>query len=61
MLVDVYNSILTSEVPEVMKVAYKLIIAKKGKDSKLMDNYRGITIASIFGKILELVACREED
>ena len=56
MLVSVYNEILsTGTVPEIMKVAYKLPIAKKGKDSRIMDNYRGITIASLFGKILELL------
>ena len=55
-LVNVYNSILASrDVPEVMEVVYKLPIAKKGIDSQLMDNYRGIMIASIFCEILELL------
>ena len=42
-------------VPQAMKSAYKIPIAKKGKDPLQMDNYRGITITSIFGKVLETI------
>ena len=28
-------------------------IHKKGKDPKSMDNYRGITVTSVFGKLFE--------
>ena len=42
-------------VPESFKQAYKLPIPKKGKDNKIQDNHRGITIAPIFGKLLEIL------
>ncbi len=55
-VLNIINSVLRSgKVPDEMKIAYKLPIPKKGKDIRLMDNYRGITITSMFGKILELV------
>ena len=28
-------------------------VLKKGKDSKLLENYKGITVTAIFGKIFE--------
>ncbi len=36
-----------------MKSGYKLPIPKKGKSTLLCTNHRGITITSIFGKVLE--------
>ena len=48
------------KVPEVLKCAYKLPIPKKGKDPKLMDHHRGITIAPLIGKVLEIVCMEEE-
>ena len=46
-------------VPEILKLAFKLPIPKKGKDAKLQDNHRGITIAPILGKVLEIICLRE--
>ncbi len=55
-LLEIINKVITSgHVPEEMKVSYKLPIPKKGKDQRVMDNYRGITITSLFGKLLELI------
>ena len=42
--------------PEIMKQSYKIPIPKRNKDSRIQDNYRGITIAPILGKILEMIA-----
>ena len=43
------------KVPPSLKRAYKLPIHKKGKDPLLMDCYRGISITSVFAKVLELI------
>ena len=49
-----FNTIAhTSEIPIEMKSGYKLSIPKKGKSTLLCTNHRGITITSIFGKVLE--------
>ena len=50
-------------VPDALRSAYKIPIAKKDKDPLIMDNYRGITITSIFSKLLEhicLTYCKED-
>ena len=47
-------------VPARMKTAYKIPIPKNGKDSRLLDNFRGITIAPIFQKTLEIVTANTE-
>ena len=47
-------------VPDNMKLAYKLMLPKPGKDSKRMDNFRGITVASILLKILESICLMVE-
>ena len=47
-------------IPNSLKSAYKLMIPKPGKDSSLMDNYRGITIAPILLKVLEYI-CMEDN
>lgn len=47
-------------IPEGMKLAYKIPIPKSGKDNRLLDNHRGITIAPILLKTLEVVAANEE-
>ncbi|XP_064638324.1 uncharacterized protein LOC135494338 [Lineus longissimus] len=63
-LTAIFNSIMKAKkAPKIMKTAYKIPIPKKGKDSLLLDNYRGITITSIFGKLLELIClmCTEKD
>lgn len=58
--VIINNILQMRQVPESLKEAYKLPIPKKGKDPKVKDNYRGITIASIFLKVLETVCLQEE-
>ena len=53
-LTTVFNNILQlRKSPNMTKHSYKLPIPKKGKDKLQMDNHRGITITSIFGKVLE--------
>lgn len=44
-----------ASVPSKAKSGYKLAIAKKGKDPKERNNYRGITITALVGKIVEHV------
>ena len=46
-------------VPSQIKEAYKIMIPKPGKDSRVMDNWRGITITTIILKILEII-CRKK-
>ena len=41
------------EIPNIFKTGYITPVHKKGKDVKSIGNYRGITVASIFGKIFE--------
>lgn len=63
-LTRMVNLILEAgKIPEVARSAYKLPIPKKGKDARLMDNYRGITVTSIFGKLIEAICleqCKEQ-
>ena len=60
-ITQILNRILGEKrIPGILKEAYKLMIPKPGKDIRDRDNYRGITIASILLKILEII-CMEED
>ena len=53
-LVMLFNSILElSYIPTSFKEGMVVPVPKKGKDHRLTDNYRGITITSIIGKVLE--------
>ena len=55
-LLALLNRILTDGIiPDSMKEAYKIVLPKPGKDHKLMDNYRGITIAGLLMKLLEIL------
>ena len=55
-IVEIFNEILTTKkVPEQFKSGIINPIHKKGKDPRHFENYRGITISSIFGKLLESV------
>ena len=59
-VLDVMASLFTQiirqgVVPESMKIAYKVPVPKKGKDLKIMDNYRGIAIIPLLCKTLELI------
>ena len=53
-LVIFFNAIISSgEIPKAFKSGILHPIHKKGKDPKSMDNYRGITVTSVFGKLFE--------
>ena len=55
-LTCILNNIINSRtVPEILKEAFKITIPKKGKDARIQDNHRGITIAPIIGKVLEKI------
>ena len=48
------NEIITlAEVPPILKNGHLTPILKKGKDKTLPGSYRGITVTSVIGKILE--------
>ena len=58
-LAALFNSIITcSYVPPAFKKGMVIPVPKKGKDARVTDNYRGITITSIIGKVLEHVVQR---
>ena len=49
-----FNSIISErKVPESFKTGIITPVLKKGKDSKSMENYRGITVSATFGKLFE--------
>ena len=53
-ITDLVNKILsTSEVPHILKLGHLTPILKKGKEKTVPGNYRGITVTSLIGKILE--------
>ena len=55
-IVEIFNEILrTKKVPEQFESGIINPIHKKGKDPRHFENYRGITISSILGKLLESV------
>jgi hypothetical protein len=47
-------------IPHRMKLSYKIALPKSGKDNRLLDNHRGITIESIFMKTLEIMVANLE-
>ena len=48
------NKILSDKkIPSVFKTGLITPVLKKGKDPKLLEHYRGITVTSIFGKLFE--------
>ena len=54
LLADLYNDIIaTGTIPANFKSGIIHPIHKKGKDPTSMDNYRGITVTSVFGKLFE--------
>ena len=56
MIVQILNDILTpKKVPDSFKSGISNPIHKKGKYPRLPENYRGITISSILGKLFETV------
>ena len=55
-LLSIINKILKSGcIPAVLKEAYKIVLPKPGKNHGLMDNYRGITMASVILKVMEMM------
>ena len=55
-LVTIFDDIVkTKKIPEAFKSGIITPVHKKGKDPSKMDNYRGITVSSILGKLFETV------
>ncbi len=53
-LAVIINKIFASRsIPSMSKSGYKLPIPKKGKDLLLRENFRGITITALLGKLIE--------
>ncbi|MCW4346819.1 MAG: reverse transcriptase family protein [Candidatus Thiodiazotropha endolucinida] len=53
-ITNIFNKILCDkEIPPTFKTGLITPVLKKGKDSKLLENYRGITVTSTFGKLFE--------
>ena len=49
-----FNAIISEKkVPKTFKTGIITPVLKKGKDSKCMGNYRGITVSATFGKLFE--------
>ena len=54
MLTDLFNQILTEKkVPASFKTGVITSVLKKGKDSKCIEKYKGITVSSVLGKLFE--------
>ena len=55
-ITDIFNQILnTRTVPQSFKTGILTSVLKKSKDSINLDNYRGITVTPILGKLFESV------
>ena len=53
-ITKIFNQIVyTKTIPSVFKTGVITPVLKKGKDPKLLENYRGITVTAIFGKLFE--------
>ena len=49
-----FNTIISEKkVPKTFKTGINTPVLQKGKDSKCMGNYRGITVSATFGKLFE--------
>ena len=56
LIVEIFNDILTTKtVPKEFKSGIIYPIHKKGKNPRHFENYRGITISSVLGKLFETV------
>ena len=56
LIVEIFNDILTTKtVPKEFKSGIINPIHKTGKDPRHFENYRGITISSVLGKLFETV------
>ena len=55
-ITDTFNQIICDKrVPEAFKTGIVTLVLKKSKDPTNMDNYRGITVTPIIGKLFESV------
>ncbi|MES9880886.1 MAG: reverse transcriptase family protein [Sedimenticola sp.] len=55
-IADAFNSVLRErKVPELFKSGILTPVLKKGKDPTKVDNYRGITVTAVLGKLFEYV------
>ncbi|MES9882130.1 MAG: reverse transcriptase family protein [Sedimenticola sp.] len=55
-IVKTFNSILSErQVPDLFKTGILTPVLKKSKDATKMDNYRGITVTAVLGKLFEYV------
>ena len=55
-LTSIVNAVLaTGEVPQQLKTGIISPVLKKNKDNTIPGNYRGITVTSTFGKLLECI------
>ena len=53
-ITELFNKILSEKkVPSTFKTGVITFVLKKGKDSKCMENYRGITVSATLGKLFE--------
>ena len=53
-ITDIFNQILqTKTVPDAFKSGILTLVLKKSKDPTVLDNYRGITVTPIIGKLFE--------
>ena len=58
-LTELIQKIVTErKLPDITKRTYKIPIPKKDKDPRIQDNHRGITIAPILCKIVELICMK---
>ena len=56
-LTEILSNIINyGKVPEILKASYKINIPKKNKDPRFQDHHRGITVAPIISKLLEVLA-----
>ncbi|MCG7878106.1 MAG: reverse transcriptase family protein, partial [Candidatus Thiodiazotropha endolucinida] len=54
-ITDIFNTILAEKnVPQLFKTGILTPVLKKSKDASLMDNYRGITVTPVLGKLFEI-------
>lgn len=54
-ITDIFNSILTEKcVPQHFKTGILTPVLKKSKDPTNLDNYRGITVTPVLGKLFEI-------
>ena len=54
-ITDIFNTILKEKcVPQQFKSGILTPVLKKSKDSTLLDNYRGITVTPVLGKLFEI-------